>query len=155
SSQNLSGKIDDIRIYNRVLSESEIQELYNIGNNLPPDTHCYTQDDLDAVKQQCKNDPASCGISIYSGYTQADIDSAKQQAIQQCKSDPASCGISVGIGTEGPVATLSESLFIDIPLIKYSTLLASFDLWADFEYYGLTPDGLHLWKLTDFGVIGE
>jgi hypothetical protein len=32
-----SGKIDDIRIYNRVLSESEILELFAEGQSPPPD----------------------------------------------------------------------------------------------------------------------
>ena len=55
------GLLDDFRIYNRVLSESEIQELYNEVSD------CYSEADIEAAKeegrQECINDPASCGIS--------------------------------------------------------------------------------------------
>ncbi|MBF0103441.1 MAG: LamG domain-containing protein, partial [Desulfobacterales bacterium] len=125
-SQNMFGEIDDMRIYNRILSEFEIQELYNLGNDLPPDLHCYTQADLDAVKQQ---------------------------TLDQCKNNPASCGIVIGVGQEISLPTISASLAINIPLIKYNTLVDSIDLWADFNYYGQTPEGLHLWKLNNFGII--
>jgi hypothetical protein len=60
------GRIDDIRIYNRALSKSEIQQLYQGENN-------YTTN---------------------GGFTQADIDNAIEQGKQACISNPASCGIN-------------------------------------------------------------
>jgi Concanavalin A-like lectin/glucanases superfamily len=62
------GMIDDVRIYNRALSESEIQSLYNETSNM-----C-SQADLDAAynagKQACIADPASCGIPVGTGGNQ-------------------------------------------------------------------------------------
>jgi PKD repeat protein len=61
----------------------------------------YTQADLNAAKaetrQECRNDPASCGISVGSGgeFSQADLDIAYEAGRQSCISDPTSCGISI------------------------------------------------------------
>ncbi|MCW5213456.1 LamG domain-containing protein, partial [Desulfobulbus sp. TB] len=48
------GLIDDVRIYNRALSEPEIQVLYHDGQSCE---NCYQ-----AGRQACIDDPASCGI---------------------------------------------------------------------------------------------
>lgn len=95
-----NGTIDDIRIYNRALSESEIYELYNVG--------------------------AGCG----SGYTETDIDAAREEGRQECTDDPSSCGIIIG-GMEGTHATFIPSTgtlsipYVDVPdyfggIITYS-----------------------------------
>ncbi|EDN69644.1 LamG-like jellyroll fold [Beggiatoa sp. PS] len=63
----LNGVLDDIRLYNRVLSDEEIQELY--GEFIPGPT-VFTQADVDIArtqgyesgKQACINNPRSCGI---------------------------------------------------------------------------------------------
>lgn len=63
------GAIDDVRIYDRALSESEIQQLYHgeISCNQ------YTQADLDNAieqgKQICKANPAACGIDVTAAVT--------------------------------------------------------------------------------------
>ena len=70
------GLIDQLRIYDRALTQAEITELYNEPNS----ASCgLTQAQIDVVKQACKTDPASCGL-----FTQAQIDAAKQTAIAQC-----------------------------------------------------------------------
>jgi len=53
------GKIDDIRIYNRAISASEIQEIY-YGQT------CYEQGFVAGVAT-CKANPASCGINVNGG----------------------------------------------------------------------------------------
>jgi hypothetical protein len=60
------GTMDDIRIYNRALSKSEIQQLYQGENN----------------------------CTINGGFTQVDIDNAIEQGKQTCINNPASCGIT-------------------------------------------------------------
>jgi len=92
------GKIDDIRIYNRALSNSEIQQLYTM-KPVSGDV------DLDAAReegqQECKTNPASCGITIdsFDGLTQVEVDSAKQTARQEgeqaCINNPGSCNITI------------------------------------------------------------
>jgi len=57
------GEIDDVRIYNRALSASEIKELY--GDEPPPDD-CYDQG-YAAGQAACKANPASCGITVPGG----------------------------------------------------------------------------------------
>ena len=103
------GLIDQLRIYDRALTQAEITELYNEPNSAS--CGLFTQAQIDAVKQACKTDPASCGITLVdtngstqtgidqckanpascSLFTQAQIDAAKQA----CKTDPASCGIVI------------------------------------------------------------
>ncbi len=59
------GLIDELRIYNRAITESEIQEVYNYSGS---DTSCseYTKADVDAAfeagKQYCKTHPSECGM---------------------------------------------------------------------------------------------
>ncbi len=73
------GVIDDIAIYNRAITETEIQQLYN---------PCYTQAQLDAAKlagiQSCKDNPAGCSL-----FSQTQIDAAKQDGINLVKANPA------------------------------------------------------------------
>ncbi len=64
------GVIDDIAIYNRALSDADIQQLYN---------PCYAQALLakQAGIQSCKDNPASCGL-----FNQTNLDAATQSGIQ-------------------------------------------------------------------------
>jgi len=68
--RTFDGLIDELRIYNRAISEAEIQQLYN---------PCYTQSQLDAAKlaviQSCKDNPASCGL-----FNQTQLDTAVSTA---------------------------------------------------------------------------
>jgi hypothetical protein len=66
----LNGTIDHIRIYNRILTDTETQQLYtgvtsgNIADN-------YNKGKQDGIAQgilQCKTDPTSCGIGGYATY---------------------------------------------------------------------------------------
>jgi len=52
--------IDDVSIYNRALSKSEIGELYQLGSK-PTKTY---EDGLNEGIAKCQNDPASCGITV-------------------------------------------------------------------------------------------
>lgn len=137
-----NGIIDDIRIYNRALSESEIQQLYN-SNDTPKD--CFTQADIDdavnTAVQACVNDPSSCGISTNSGYTQADLDTKYQDGYN------AGC-TACSDGTALP-ATISPELKMHIPVLQYVSPFGAMDLWADFEFAG-ESNGDMLWKLSDF-----
>ena len=56
----INGSIDEFRIYNRALSESEIGELYQLGSE-PTKTY---DDGLNEGIAKCQNDPASCGITV-------------------------------------------------------------------------------------------
>jgi len=81
------GLIDQLRIYDRALTQAEITELYNEPNSAS--CGLFTQAQIDAVKQACKTDPASCGITL------VDTNSSTQMGIDQCKANPVSCGIVV------------------------------------------------------------
>ncbi|MCP4700948.1 MAG: LamG domain-containing protein [Gammaproteobacteria bacterium] len=70
-----SGIIDDIRIYNRALPESEIQQLY--------DTNGSTAEGI----AQCQADPASCNITF------TDTNGSTVAGILQCQTNPENCGL--------------------------------------------------------------
>ena len=55
TSQDFLGSIDDLRIYNRVLSSAEVLELYQEGQN-----HSWFPDQQ--TVDYCKNHPKECGI---------------------------------------------------------------------------------------------
>jgi len=78
------GTMDEVRIYNRALTEAEIKQLYVGNTTCPADTNGSTQTGIDLVKAT----PANYGL-----FTQAQIDAAKQTGIQSCKDNPASCGL--------------------------------------------------------------
>ncbi len=59
-SYSYKGRMDDLCIYNRALSESEIGELYQLGSE-PTKTY---DDGLKEGIAKCQNDPASCGITV-------------------------------------------------------------------------------------------
>ena len=63
-----NGYLDDIRIYSRVLSETEIDQLKNENEN-----NCYAQynEGYKDGKQSCISEPASCGIEGM--YTEEDM----------------------------------------------------------------------------------
>ncbi len=72
-----NGLIDDLRIYDRALSEDEIKELYYLKNcecntqtSTCDESKIYSQDELDSkileakneMKSYCENNPSECGI---------------------------------------------------------------------------------------------
>ena len=81
------GKIDDIRIYNRVLSESEIQQLYNEQSCDCPDT-C-SQTELNAKYNEGYNN----GVATCTGCSQSELDEKYQSGIDYCKNNPEKCGL--------------------------------------------------------------
>jgi len=127
SSQQFDGLLDDLRIYDRALDETEIQELYNLpDSSVCSDIPMCSQAELDAAKeagrQACIDDPSSCGISTSTtGFTQAELDAAKEAGRQACIDDPSSCGISIS----GIPATLSADFKLHIPLLRYFPLAES------------------------------
>jgi len=61
-----AGVIDDIRIYNRALSEDEVKQLYQNDKPNPP-TDCdqsVINQAIEEGKQICIDNPASCGIIV-------------------------------------------------------------------------------------------
>ncbi len=92
------GKIDDIRIYNRVLSEPEIQELYYTDwDYLSGYNQGYADgqasvdctDELNAGiaqgRQQCIDDPSSCDIEV--GCSDTDLANARNEGYNQGYAD--------------------------------------------------------------------
>jgi len=64
-----AGFIDDIRIYNRALSEDEVKQLYQNDKPNPP-TDCdqsVINQAIEEGKQICIDNPASCGIIVSDG----------------------------------------------------------------------------------------
>ena len=132
-----NGSIDDTRIYNRALSESEIQELYN-------ESAC-SQSELDAKyeagKQYCIDNPEECGISTGGGgYTKADLDAKYQEGFTAGKKT--TCDTSNPPVSDDNCA--SFNMFTNILHIPCLDLGESY--WLD-----LTLQGQHL-EISDFGT---
>ena len=70
------GYIDDIRVYNRVLSVSEIQQLYMLDSSCPIE---YLKG-FDSGKKFCIDNPNECGIDGL--YTEEDMQNMVNQLLQ-------------------------------------------------------------------------
>ncbi len=136
---SMDGIIDDVRIYNRSLSESEIQTLYKEGSECEGK---YTEVDIKKAKEEgrqaCINDPSSCGIKVNEGCTQLELDAKYQEGCDACSN------------ASGVTPTISPELNMHIPALQYQTLLGNINLWADFKFAG-ENNGDMLWKFSDFG----
>ncbi len=141
------GIIDEFRLYNRVLSESEIRQLYDIRDNYRCDDS-YTEEDLDnarqegydsgylAGKQYCINNPSACGISTGGDY-QAGYDAGYAACQSSCSS-----ASSVEPTTCASFDFFSNSLHIPC----FSSGSSSY--WLDLKIINDNPVQL---ELTDFG----
>ena len=105
-----NGSIDDLKVYNRSLSDTEIQQLYS-GNSCPvtDTTSSYNQGyaaGQTAAQAACKATPSSCGITTTSTGTST----------------------SSGHATYDPLANMLRIPFADVPNVFGSTLVYSVDL---------------------------
>jgi hypothetical protein len=148
SNQQFDGLLDDLRIYSRALSESEIQALYDTEKQAPDDGDDSYQAGYEAGQQACQDNPADCGIKDDAGY-----EAGKQDGMQVCQDNPADCDIPVG-GTCEP-ATLSYDFKLHIPRLHYTPVKdvdTHMVLWADFEPNNL---GQLLFQVTGYGEAEE
>ena len=90
------GIIDELRIYNRALSESEIKQLYYLYKSPCGDGSYNTGDyqqgynkGFEAGKKYCKEHPSECGIQ-----TGGDYDEGYKAGKEFCKNNPSACGIT-------------------------------------------------------------
>jgi len=119
------GKLDDIRIYNRVLSEAEVGQLYAYVPTECEACDAAREQGRQAGIQTCKADPTACEITV-SAETSCDAarEEGKQTGIQTCQADPTACEISVTDSTETSCDVVSthatyslESETLHIPAI--------------------------------------
>jgi len=101
--------------------------------------------------------------SCESGFTQNDIDMAREAGQQDCLNAPASCGLysqeeltseyQRGCDTcsnGGNPAVLLSNANIHIPEVNYESPLGIVKFWIDLEYLG-NQNGDLIWKLSDYG----
>lgn len=87
------GAIDEVRIYSRALSASDVSQVYQDG-----------------------------------------------------------LGGDVGTCTSETTSSISQNLDIHIPALEYQGLFGPpMNFWANFEFYGQSPEGEQLWKLKNYG----
>jgi hypothetical protein len=122
-----NGIIDDIRIYNRAISATEIQRLYwGGGNTTSGSTAC---------------PPTTTGCS------QSDLDTQYQAGKDYCKSNPSACGIT-STGSNNSITINSDLSFI-IPNATYNPAIGNpMDLELNFKYKGSEL----LWELDSYSV---
>lgn len=122
-----TGLIDDVRIYNRDLSESEIQRLY-WGDGI---------------------EKASSG-----GCSQKELDAKYQAGINFCKNNPSACGLTTDSSTGGSTGsttsiTMNTDLSFKVNDMMYTGLLGSTELETNWKFYG-NQNGKLLWELESF-----
>ncbi|SLM28762.1 exported hypothetical protein [Desulfamplus magnetovallimortis] len=108
---SLNGELDDIRVYDRILSESEINQLYHEGEACEDNY----DEGYEAGKQYCIDNPEACGISTNGGFTQADLDAKYAEG----KDDGYDEGYRTGIDS------------CDNPIIVPDSNCATFDLFTN------------------------
>jgi len=126
SAQQFDGLLDDLRIYDHALSESEILALYDTEKQPPDEGDDPYQVGYEAGQQACQDNPADCDISV-----------------------PPDEG-----GTCKP-ATLSYDFQLHIPLLHYTPVKdvdTPMVLWVDFEPKDLKQ---LLFQVADYGEIEE
>jgi hypothetical protein len=60
----MSGEIDEVRIYNRVLAEDEIAEIYNLKRYTESEFNQALEEHTAMVKELCFNTPEQCGVVV-------------------------------------------------------------------------------------------
>lgn len=98
----------------------------------------YTQQEIinaaNAAKLACQTSPSSCGIAISSGYTQAQLDAARQTGIQeginQCKNDPNCKGASSISGIHASFDAVKGELHI-----PFVDVMGAFNLLQTYDVY--------------------
>jgi len=123
---NFNGFLDDIRIYNRALSETEIRQLYWGGGE------------------------TSSSPSTGSGCLKSDLDTQYQAGMDHCKNNPSDCGItttgSTSTGSNNSI-TINSDLSFKVPSATYNPLIGSpMDLELNFKYKGSEL----LWELDSY-----
>ena len=140
------GSIAEVRLYNRALSEVEIEELYS-------GTQCNDKYDegynegFEAGEEYCKNNPASCGI---------DIGEQKECPICECSTTTDGCEASFNMSTNTlhvPCLDMGKSYWLDLELINLDPVqleLKGFGVNSE-DYEGVTEEQSE--KRTDEGIL--
>ncbi len=127
------GLIDDVRIYNRALSDDEIQQLNN-ENSQPVDTPtCYTQAEVDAkvvaAKEACRQDPASCGITATASSEDDYLFDIMLDLFAEPMDDTSTCSSFTSNILHIPCLNIEESYyFLDLRMTSFSNNTLCFDL---------------------------
>ncbi len=136
-----SGHIDDIRIYGRGLSGSEVADLFTYSSA--------TGTDSDSDTTGGSTD--GTGGDTTSGQS-SDFDAGYQQGMEYCRNNPSACGISTSqCSASSTTGTVSPNLEIYAPSLDYESLLGTINIHATFEYEGVDSSGKHTWSLRDYG----
>jgi hypothetical protein len=139
------GKLDDIRIYNRVLSEAEVGQLYDY---VPVECEaCDTarEEGRKAGIQTCKANPAACDISV-TGSTEANCNVPPMPpAIPAI--EPSQCEVP------DIAAVIGEDLSLHVSKAQYNTLTGTQILWIDLTFGGANEAGDLMWTLSDYGEV--
>jgi len=125
SGTHFNGVIDDIQIYNRVLSEIEIQKLYTEGSDTltPTLDKCCSEAELEAAKI----------VGYDEGYANGKGD-GYAEGIEYCKKNPAECGFDVPAcdsccgTTDGECVTIEPDLTLTVPCANYGDSQFYFNL---------------------------
>jgi len=133
------GKLDDIRIYNRVLSEAEVGQLYNYVPKECEACDTAREQGIQAGIQSCKANPAACDISVTGSTDACDV--------QPSAVEPSQCDVS------DIAAVIGEDLSLHISKVQYTTLTGTQILWVDLIFGGANEAGDLTWILSNYGEV--
>lgn len=138
-----------MRIYNRALSESEVQELYQEGTDA-----CTEYDNPTALPNLDIHLPSFNYQSLTDSVNLwADLEFYGRDGndlVWKLEGFGENKGGDVGCETDNPVTVL-PNLDIQILSIDYKLLSGTRNLWVNLEYYGQGNNGELLWKLIGVG----
>jgi len=136
---NYVGKLDDIRIYNRVLSEAEVGQLYNYEPKECEACDTAREQGRKAGIQSCKANPAACDISVTGSTEACDV--------QPPAIEPSQCEVP------DIAAVIGEDLSLHVSKAQYNTLTDTQILWIDLTFGGANEAGDLMWTLSDYGEV--
>ncbi len=89
--QTFAGKIDDVRLYNKVLSSSEVTTLYNEGLSAPPTSVC--GNGIIETGEECETNPLNLvgQTCLTKGFSGGTLNCYASGTVNQCKFDTSLC----------------------------------------------------------------
>jgi hypothetical protein len=135
--------LDEARIYNRALSNTEIQQLYQDGKNCTSSETGTVSSNLDIHVPSLNYETSFGTLNIWVDF-QFHGEGTNGELLWKLKNYGISC-------IESESGTVSSDLVIHIPSLNFETALGTLNIWANFEFYEKSASGELFWKLKDYG----
>ena len=149
TSNFFDGSIDDVKVYNRTLTDSEIQELFLEGTDACTEySNATITPNLDIHLPSLNYQSLTGALNLW-----VDLEFYGREEgnlLWKLKGYGEHKGSDVACESDDTITVL-PNLDIQLLSIDYQLLAGTINLWANFEYYGQGSQGELIWKLLDYG----